>query len=747
MKAVILAGGLGSRLRPLSLKRPKPMIPLLDQPLLTHTLHRLEAAGVTEAVLTLKYLPEQISSHFAQYTGMKLHFRVEQEAMGTAGAVRACEDLLAGPEPFLVVSGDAVWDLDLPQALALHRQRRPLATLLLYASPEPLEYGQVRLSSDGSIAAFSEKPAWSRVYTDLVNTGIYILSPEILNHIPEHVPYDFAKDLFPQLLAKGRRLLGHQARGYWCDVGSCAAYHRCSMDALAGRISFLGPAVESQLPAGVVVCQPVFIGPGVQAEPGAVLGPNAVLAGGSRVEAGARIRDSVVFASSIGREAELRGSLVLGASVGEGAALRPGSVIADGARVGGGATVQENVRVFPGQALPEGFLLSRDLVSTLPAPRPAFQESCLPDCPDLPQAMALGAAAGSFSRAGAAWAEDSALFARSFLCGVQGAGAEAMALDAEFASAAAFAARLYGLPLLAFFDRGARPALHFFNAEGLPISRETERKLETALDAPDYASKPGPIKVRSGVMEAYVAAAIRCRLAPAPIPVAVGGSGPLARALKQALKLSGCRITEPGPGILCLGAAQGGFALRARDENGRHIPASRLLVLLAALELGASGRAAVPDDAPALLDKLAAQLGAVLLRPARDGEKARALYVRSPFFRDGIFAAVRLVSHLARDGKTLAAALAAVPDFARLRRELPLHRGRAEVMGALTRAWAQEDLDLSHGFCLQEKGFCARIRPLAEKRALRLEVEGGSMEAAEEFLQELEGRIHDLDQG
>ena len=272
-----------------------------------------------------------------------------------------------------------------------------------------------------------------------------------------------------------------------------------------------------------------------------------------------------------------------------------------------------------------------------------------------------------------------------------------------------------------------------------------ERKLELGPDGTAHCC-PGRERSLTGVLDAYIAAACRTAVGSAPIPVAVGGTGTLSRVLKEALHRTGCLLREPAPGLLYLSVTDEGFTLRARDETGRPISPARLLTLLAALELERHGRAAVADEAPALLDALADRLGARLLRPARDGAAARQLYVRSPFLRDAVFAAVRLASHLAATGRSLSAALSNLPDFAHIRREIPLRRGRAEVMGRLTQGWAEAALDLSCGFRIQQDGKSARVSPLAEKRALRLEVEGSDMEAAQEFMEALDKQIRALDE-
>lgn len=237
MKAVIMAGGEGTRLRPVTGELPKPMAPLLGRPMLEHIVRLLKKHGFTDICAALKYRAEDIERAFGDGAALGVHmqYRVEREALGTAGGVKNCADFY-GDEDFLVISGDAACDLDLSRLMREHRESDAAATLALHRSREPLSYGLAVTDGDGDVRCFIEKPQWSRVVTDLVNTGIYILSPRAMALVPEGRPFDFAKELFPLLLARGERLRGVALDGYWCDVGTPLAYYRCCIDALEGQL-------------------------------------------------------------------------------------------------------------------------------------------------------------------------------------------------------------------------------------------------------------------------------------------------------------------------------------------------------------------------------------------------------------------------------------------------------------------------------------------------------------------------------
>lgn len=232
MKAVILAGGEGSRLKEISGGLPKPMMPLLGKPLLERIVELLAQEGFDRICMTLRYRPEIIRSHFGDGSpwGVHMEYRIEQEPLGTAGAVKNCMDFIGGDD-FLVISGDCACDFDLRAAAGAHRGG---ATIVLSEQEEPLPYGLVLTGPGGRITGFLEKPSWERVVTNLVSTGIYVLSPSVMELVPEGQAYDFAKDLFPALLAQNIPLQGCILPGYWCDIGTPRAYYQCNLAALNG---------------------------------------------------------------------------------------------------------------------------------------------------------------------------------------------------------------------------------------------------------------------------------------------------------------------------------------------------------------------------------------------------------------------------------------------------------------------------------------------------------------------------------
>lgn len=250
MKAVILTGGEGTRLQSVSGGVPKPMMPLLGVPLLRRTVALLRDNGFDDLCLTLHYRPQVIRDHFGdgRDLGVRICYREEPTALGTAGAVKNCADFV-GNEPFLVMSGDSACDFELGELMQTHRAG---VTIALAAQTEPLAYGLVLTDRTGRITGFLEKPAWEQVVTDRVSTGIYVLSPDVLDSVPSGVKYDFARDLFPALLKKGVPMRGVVMDGYWCDIGTPRAYYQCNLDALDGIYRLPG---GEQPPRRVIPCR------------------------------------------------------------------------------------------------------------------------------------------------------------------------------------------------------------------------------------------------------------------------------------------------------------------------------------------------------------------------------------------------------------------------------------------------------------------------------------------------------------
>ncbi|MBV9280479.1 MAG: NTP transferase domain-containing protein, partial [Chloroflexi bacterium] len=373
MKAVVMAGGEGSRLRPLTLGRPKPMVPLVNRPMLEHILLLLKRHGITEVVLTVQYMADYIQNQIGDGAdlGMTVTYSVEEHPLGTAGSVRQAAEALT--ETFLVISGDALTDFDLTRIMAFHRDAGAMATLTLYRVANPLEYGVVVTGDGGRVRQFQEKPSWSEVMTDTINTGIYVLEPSIFDYYPANQVFDFSKDLFPLLLRDEKPLIGYVADGYWTDVGSLEEYVRASRDVLEGKVSidWSGEQADgvwrepgARVDPAAQIAGPVYLGRDVRIMAGATIDGPTVIGDNAVVERRAHLDRSIVWRNTrLGPGSEVRGGLLAEeCTVQANAMIAENTVVADQTVIGRGATVRPNVKIWPHKVVDSGAVVSTSII-------------------------------------------------------------------------------------------------------------------------------------------------------------------------------------------------------------------------------------------------------------------------------------------------------------------------------------------------------------------------------------------------
>ncbi len=346
IQAVILAGGLGTRLRPLTLDRPKPVVPLLNVPFLCYQLGLLDVHGVRDVILSVSHRPDVIRATMERERLGEVRLRdvVEQNPLGTAGGVRNAADLVEGR--VVVLNGDILTDLDLSAMLAAHDARGAAASIYLTPVENPTAYGLVELEGDGRVRRFLEKPGWDEVTTNTINAGVYVLERELLELIPKGVPHSMEREFFPLLLERGVPFYGFVSTGYWLDIGTPAKYLQAQQDLLARRLRAHVESLGREGPQGWIdpsatiapsarIRGPVAIGAACRVEAGAVVGPGVVLGVGCRIAAEARIETAVLWEKvEIGAAARLAGCLIgHDASIGAHAHVTPGAVLGDRTRL------------------------------------------------------------------------------------------------------------------------------------------------------------------------------------------------------------------------------------------------------------------------------------------------------------------------------------------------------------------------------------------------------------------------------
>jgi mannose-1-phosphate guanylyltransferase/phosphomannomutase len=374
MKAVVMAGGEGTRLRPLTSNQPKPMVPIVGKPCMEHIIELLKEHGFDDVVVTVAFMPQAIRGYFAdgEAHGIQIRYSVEDSPAGTAGSVKLAEEAL--DETFLVISGDALCDIDLGELVRFHKEKEAVATIGLKSVDNPLEFGIVVIDDDGRIERFLEKPSWGQVFTDTINTGIYVLEPEVLKHVPTDRPYDFSKELFPLLLEMGRPLYGFETDGYWQDIGNLDQFRQANFDALDERVRLKIGGIRLRgnvwLGEGVnledfdAVEGPAFVGNHSRIDPRASVGPYSVLSNGVTLRDHARTARCVIDASTyIGRSVLIE-EAVIGRScdIRAHARIQEGAAVGDNCTIGEQSVVMPGIRIYPFKEVESGAVVDRHLI-------------------------------------------------------------------------------------------------------------------------------------------------------------------------------------------------------------------------------------------------------------------------------------------------------------------------------------------------------------------------------------------------
>ncbi|MBE9045103.1 mannose-1-phosphate guanyltransferase [Pleurocapsales cyanobacterium LEGE 10410] len=535
MRAVLMAGGSGTRLRPLTCDLPKPMVPVLNRPIAEHIINLLKRNNITEIIATLYYLPDVMRDYFQDGSdfGVQMTYAVEEEQpLGTAGCVKNIQQWL--DDTFVTISGDAITDFDLEAAIAFHREKKSKATLVLTRVPNPVEFGVVITDTDGRIKRFLEKPSLSEIFSDTVNAGTYILEPEVLDYLPENEESDFSKDLFPLLLEKGEPMYGYIAEGYWCDVGHLEAYREAQYDGLEKKVKLDFPYQEKS--PGIWIGSNTYIDSSVVIETPALIGDNCRIGARVTIEAGTVIGDNV----TIGADADLKRPIIWnGATIGDEAHLRAciisrgtrmdrraqaleGSVVGSLSIVGEEAQIAPGVRVWPSKRIESGAILNINLIWGNTAQRNLFGQrgvSGLANIDLTPEfVVKLGASYGSTLKLGSTVIVSrdqrsvSRMVGRAIIAGLMSAGINVQNLEATaIPISRTMMTNVFdvsgGIHIRLEPDKPDYLLIEFFDKQGISISKSQEKKIEGAYFKEDLRrvaiEEIGSVSYPSGILDTY----------------------------------------------------------------------------------------------------------------------------------------------------------------------------------------------------------------------------------------------------
>lgn len=352
-KAIILAGGKGTRLMPLTEETPKPLTEFVDKTLCERIICQLADAGIKEILITVGYLADKIKNHIGSiYADTQIKYLEETVPLGTAGGLKHAKEILklSENENFLVISGDCICDFDFREIEENHKNSNAKVTIVTSESDFPLEYGIVVCESGGTVKGFNEKPSWSQVSGNRVNTGIYIVNSSVVELIPDGM-YDFSKDLFPKMLKESYKINAFDAQGYWCDIGSVESYYKCVIDALEGRIKNFSPRDSADYnilrKSGVIIHEPCYIHKSAVIERNAVIGPKTSISKDCIIKSGAEIAASVIHSGvQVSEQCRLEGAIICkNVSIGEKSIICGGAVVGDGVCLNEKSYISENTSV------------------------------------------------------------------------------------------------------------------------------------------------------------------------------------------------------------------------------------------------------------------------------------------------------------------------------------------------------------------------------------------------------------------
>jgi len=648
-----MAGGEGTRLRPLTSNQPKPMMPLADRPMMEHIVRLLKEHGFEDIVVTVAFLANTIRTYFGDGSefGVRMVYATEETPLGTAGSVRNAIDELRD-ERFLVISGDVLTDIDLSAIVRFHEDRGALATIGLKALENPLEFGIVITREDGSIERFLEKPSWGQVFSDTINTGIYVLEPEIFDSIPPGVASDFSGDVFPRLLEAGAPLYGYVAEGYWEDVGTLESYSKAHQDVLDRKVVIDLPGFEVE--------PGVWLGEGSEVHPDARVEGPCVIGDHCRIEAGAHIREYTVLGTNVnvGADAYLERAVVhdnayLGAGVrlrgcvvGRSTDLRKGAradegvVLGDECFVGEHAVLNPGVKVYPFKTVEANAVINSSIVWESRGARHLFGRSGVSGLanvdisPELALRVAMAFATTLKKGSTVTTSRDTSRAARTLkraiMVGLNAAGVHVEDLELAPVPATRFQIRSAGadggVTVRLQPDDPQSVVIRFFDRSGLDIDESTQRKIERLFYREDFrrafAADIGDITFPGRALEFYTAAlmaavdadSIRASRVKVVLDYAYGSAALL---MPNVLAKLGADVLAVNPYATTAGAAS--FDRRAQARHVGDLVRSSRATLGAVIDPDGE-RITLIDDTGRVLDDDQALFALLTLTTAATGE-------------------------------------------------------------------------------------------------------------------------------
>lgn len=788
-----MSGGNGTRIRPLTCDIPKPMIPIFNKPVMEYGIELLKKYNINDIAVTLHYLPNVIMEYFGDGSkfDVKINYYIEDSPLGTGGSVKNAEEFL--DSTIVVISGDAFTNIDLKKAIDFHKQKGSKATLILKKEPVPLEYGIVVTDEDGKIIRFLEKPSWGEVFSDTINTGIYILEPEVFDYYKKGENFDFSKDLFPKLLRDNVPMFGYVAKEYWCDVGDLNSYINTHMDILSNKKNYhllgnnkgegLWIGEGTIIEKGTKIYPPVYIGKNTIIKSGAVIQPYTVIGDSCFIGSKTSIKRSIIWNNvSILDNCEIRKSVICNdVNAHENVRIFENSAIGSYTKIKKNSTIRPRVKIWPYKIVEENMTVTDNLKWEERASKKLFgyrnisgkiNESITPEI-----ASKIGASfAFTMKKKGTFIVNSddhnsSKLIKNSIIAGMISTGALVIDIKNSTLPMCRFAVKYYkgdgGIQIRTDDINKDTVYLDFINFNGANIDKNTERKIENTFALENFkrciSQEIKDVVNIYNFKEIYLKEGVfkvenRDKIArEKPYVIISSPSKSLLDIAHSYLKDIGCQVRiveyKDGMSIEDLKAAvieENGYIGIYYDGDGERLSITDgfntvkdhkyyMLAMLIGFKTGSIKEAVVPYNYPRIMEKLAKEYkGKTIYTKSNITDIIETIKGKNEDFQyimnfDSLWATGKILDYLISNNISLNNLVQQLPEYYFFKKEIPCRwddKGKVIKKLSLER---KEGIELVKGVrFIDDKGWVL-IEPDDEKPKFNLYIEGHNEEYAEEL--------------
>ena len=763
MKAVVMCGGAGSRLRPLTENMPKPMVRLLNKHVIDIIINRLIDSGIDEIYLSLGYMAADIIE-FCERSAYKanIHYCEEEKPLGTAGGVKNC--IKSTNDDLIILSGDNVFDFKLDKIMEYHRSVCADVTVVGVEVDDPREYGCIIKDEDGTIKYFTEKPTWEQAQSRLVNTGIYFIRGEILSLIPENSFYDFSENLFPLLFSQNRKFMCYHSDGFWGDIGEFEAYRNVTQEILSGHINSFPYAgtfysEDGTAPGGGAVIAPCIIGNNVTIKENSTVGPFCVIGEGTRIADGCVIEKSIIgFDCEISANSDVHSTITSDCvKISENTVTEENTVIGFGCNVGRFSRILSGCKIWPGKRINPESVIGRDMYYETPGyveldifglSGKLNSQITATDAAKIGQSIA---SLKTVKRVGVGCdaKKCSAVFKDACAVGVQTCGVICYDFDEIFKSQAYFYSSYCSLDAFIYVSTTDDIInFSFFGKNGLPFSSSQARTINNnyRFSSFSYAAPGGFIeKYNMGLLSTVYKSALQKILKDGKCDFSVKcecENHYLKTLFEDVLQKSGCKIKNSGLQFLINESGTDMYFV----EKEKFYSASRILSLLCELEFSEGHDVIISEDAPSVIEEKAKQYGRKALRVYECSTESKDnLNISNHIWAfDAVFLAARLLALMSQANMSAAQLMDTQTDFA-LRKNIYEFNCEPRFIREKIKNSGGERAQGDIYFVVKNRKGCARIRQLGNGNRIRVLVEAADMEAAKELSADITGKINSCD--